>query len=233
MSMKTRTVFSGVSCAALFFAAPAYGQNQLDWGDLEGLTPAEIGELVLQGLDHGQIIQIEYRSGSMYPFGEHDLLLYQKAERVGDNGCHRLAWSATVLDELPVEDAYTQLILDRRRSSDQVSLSAGVPCLFADYTSLANSVSPDEGLLALSALEGFKSSARAYTCSDETRGNLCLTEERVRGQIRQLNAWMVQRAAQGGWVFWMGERGGIVTEVTLPSDTAEPARIERRIPAPF
>jgi len=220
------------SLASLFLlAAPAAAEEPVQWETLEGLSPAEIGDLVLEGRDHRQIVEVEERSHSMNPPGMRELLMRDLPRRTAE-GCVRTRWQATFwvgTSTDPMKTGLWRLL----GGYEEISLGERTPCILADYTSLGTGVDVATGLAGLKVLAQIGAGERELECVDQTEGNVCRTPRMMRDAIRYASAWHVRREGSA-MEFWLGIRGmGPVTEVSVPDDPLAKVQIERAYPPPF
>ena len=222
----SKRIATFIAFATLLIAPAGATQDYPIWGELEGATPAELGNRLLVGLDHGEIIDIRYPSDPMGIPEERDLLIYELPRPIGAQGCQRIVWEVTVGVEPFGSDVHRDLILARRESRSEVALRREAPCLFARYVQL-HEMSAEEGIAGLQALARFSPGERPYHCTDDRPASICRDEQAIATFLsRYLPYRIFQR--RDGWLFWSnGET------VWLPHNPALPAHISRGRPVPF
>ena len=226
-------LFAMAPALALASAPAAAAQDRVLWEDLDGLTPREIGELVLADEDHREIIEVSYQAGGMRPPGTADVALVEMPRQRGEF-CQRATWRTTLVTQAPARPE--RLGLQSSIWKDvELAPYTGVPCLFMRYTRVPSTPDPEVWSARLAQLQAFWEGDRAYICEDRTGGQLCGTDAAVRAEIRWLHPWNVREERDGtASEFWLGTRGqGPVTAVTVPHDAAAPVEIVRRYPPPF
>lgn len=217
----------------LMLAVPLAAEEVLTWDELEGLTPAEVGANVLQGLEHREIVEVIQRNGMLLPTGFEHLFLNEIPQRLGQDGCVREKWMASVLTDPPLSDEHRALVARRRSSWTEVALAPSGPCLFAKFARLYRQQPPELGIEGLRAFAAFRANDRAITCRDTSPTKLCEDSEKAGREVRSLDPWLVFRDEDAAFVLWLGRPGGLFTKIELPDDANAPARVFRRIPAPF
>ena len=108
-----------------------------------------------------------------------------------------------------------------------------MPCLFADFTSIPREMEADVARGLLQELSDLSETERPIVCEDRTETDLCLIDDFARLQLRYLSAWSLVLDDNGNPEFRLGERGGVVTTVTMPADRAQPVQVARYVPPPF
>ncbi len=200
--------------------------------EMEGKSPAELGDLVLRGEDHGTITQVDYKRniGPMMPGNEGSILLREAPRRTGD-GCMRTSFRASVV--VPAsDDPERQWVRYSVTNRTEVAWSPDMPCQFANYANIMAPVTPAEGIEKLGQLDAFRNGERPFGCASQVSETYCDDFERVRSGLKSLQAWMILKRTDGA-TLWLGTPGGLVTWVTLPAKTEKPAFVSQKIPAPF
>ena len=180
--------------------AAAHGEDFL-WQHVEGLSPREVGELALGGLDHREIIHVEAPGDHMLHAGEHRLTLYEMPRRLGTEGCVRQVWPLTLRETPYLSELHRQIELDRRSSRTQVALSADRPCIVANYAYAAG-LTAGETLEGLVVLEEWRSQERELDCSDTSGNAICERPRYALSIARSATPTMVGRNADAWWFAW-------------------------------
>lgn len=199
--------------------------------DMEGKSPAQLGELVLRGEDHGQITEVSFveNIGPMMPSNEGSIHLKEMPQRIGD-GCKRTSFRAYFV--IPAEgDPEERWVRFRVTSQPEVAWSPMIPCVFATYARMMPPLGPADSIKRLGELEAFRKGDRAFACRSETSETFCDDPDRLRRNISRMPVWMILKR-RDGTTFWLGKPGPVVW-VVLPSDPDKSAYIAQKIPAPF
>ncbi|WP_047004694.1 hypothetical protein [Aurantiacibacter luteus] len=224
--MILRTLTTGIILLALARGAAAQDVD-LSWRDLDGLTPAQIGDRALAGLDHEEIVAIEVNRAALTAQGEHRVLLHELPKRLGEVGCVRTVWDVTLLDAPDVSERHRQMALAGRRSAKRVAYSPDRPCLFADFVRVSG-ISPEQAMAGLAHLAEWRSQERALECGDTSGSDICTRPQAAISMARQTAPLVIGRE---GAEWWYALRPG--TRLRLADDLTAPARLELRIPVPF
>jgi hypothetical protein len=197
--------------------------------DLDGKSPASVGELVLSGKSHREVVAIEKFRG--WTFGGHySVLLYESPLRHGE-ACKRLMWKATF--RLPSEDwrKGTTIGLLSLEETEQVALASDEPCELVEYASLESGMAPDEGIKTLMLLRDLTDNLDAYSieCVDETESSLC---RRIEISLRYSAARSIRKSGRDYIVWLSGIGKPDQIHVTLNSSGEKRARIVGKGPPP-
>ena len=221
-------IFKSLSLITLMSVSPAAAHAEdFLWQHVEGLSPREVGELALSGLDHREIVHVEAPGDRMLPPEEHRLTLYEMPQRLGTEGCVRQVWPLTLRETPYLSELHRQIELDRRSSRTQVALSPDRPCIVANYAYAAG-LTAGETLEGLVVLQEWRSQERELDCSDTSGNAICERPRYALSIARSATPTMVGRNADGWW-FALEEGGRLM--ISIDPDT--PARMRRAMPVPF
>jgi hypothetical protein len=201
-------------------------------GAMERLSPQAAGEVVLAGQDHGPIVKIAPPKfpGMSAPGGVERQMVERPVASAG--GCVRRRWILGFFHGPDVTQ--DEAALNSVSSTTEVALAGPTGCPDDGYAQLNGDITPAQAHAALGHLDDLRlRDAKAqFSCSDETRSNLCADTKTIRRELAKLSAWAVMRR-NGETVFWLGGGGGAVTEVRYALTGPDRVVVERRIPAPF
>ena len=218
--------------SSALMASPLAAQDDpFEFHELEGMGPKAIGERALAGLDHAEIVAVEFNDHPMDPPGMNRVYLFEMPRRTG-NGCVRGRWYTNFRTAVPPLTR-RGLDMESRSRSQEVALASDVPCQFADFTSISREMEADVALGLLQELADLSGTERPIACEDRTDTDLCRNDDFVRRQLRYLSAWSLVLDDDGNPEFRLGERGGVVTSVTMPANRAQPVQVARYVPPPF
>ena len=197
--------------------------------DLEGLSPAQVGERVLVGKDHREIVFVA-KSHDFTMYGHYGVLLAEKPVRRG-NSCQRKNWKATF--RLPSREWSEGAVvgLQTVTSTEQVAIADATPCELVNFASLDDSISPTEGVSALVRLSDLVVNHATYKldCSDETGSQLC---QRIGDYLMFAVPVRIWRKKRDTVILLSGLGKPAQIMVTLPSGAAKRARLEGTGPPP-
>lgn len=192
-----------------------------------GLDPAEAGELVLRGEDHGAVVMVSRSStgGLQPPYTvELDLVEQPVAEA---QGCSRRRWRAAF--RFPAGAPQAQATLARRWAGREIALDCGA----REFAHLNPGTPPQQGFAALARLRQVQTGEGRvrFTCTDRTASRLCASDANIRRELAAFDPWAVT-SREGVLLLWLGARGQAVTEVRIDPRDPDHLVVERRIPAP-
>ena len=214
---------------ALALAQPPAPQ----YHELDGLTPAEIGDLLLAGEPHGKIVFAEKHDSIMMPQGVKELALEEMPQSLG-TGCTRRRWSVTFAPRVEAEETESTPVLFRRRGYEQVALSEGEPCLFATFVDRSDDLTDREAIDRLERASNVLNNLDAIeiVCRDFSDTDFCGDEERIKTRIRTRLTWI--GGSDDRWTARIGSRTPFAN-ITLIGLDVKPGTlyIRHRIPPPF
>jgi hypothetical protein len=199
---------------------------------IEGLSPQAAGELVLANRTHGPIVQVvATKTQPMAPPGSIERQ-FLEAPVAGAEGCVRRRW--TVMFHHGPGVAPDQATPMSSMALTEVALPGAAGCPADGYVRLNPGLEPAQGLPALKRLNALgRGEAKAvFTCSDQTKSDLCGDPETLHRKLAALSPWALSRR-DGRMVFWLGVPGQVVTEVSYAVDRPEQVAVSRQIPPPF
>ena len=193
--------------------------------------PIEAGELVLQGEQHGPVVNVETVEETMAPPGSARLNLFEQAAASG-NECRRRRWTANFQDS--PEDESTDKILSNVYSTTEIAFTDRQKCPSGKYVHLNPGISPEQGFSVLVSLNKIRSESRMFQfdCSDSTTSDLCSGAETIQHELARLDPWAISQK-DGEFEIWLGTPGQIVTTVRFDPSHSTYVSVDRRIPAPF
>lgn len=235
-----RNLAAAVS-ALLAVAAPAASQpaeeSSVSLAQIEGLSPAQTGDLMLQGREHGEVVAIWSDVFGLQPPGTVDLFLAETPERL-EMGCSRVLWRGTVPRKGEFE--LGGAVSPRFRAERQVALSPNLPCELAQYADLrgeADSARIHErrAIALIGAVRALSDDEQLeFRCENEVPGEFCERDHLVRGTMRNQQVSSVRPGSDrvNGEVTLGDYPRTPLVEVTLdgPDDTA--VKIRRFVPPP-
>jgi len=218
--------------AALLLAAAATPTLE----EIMRLPPATAGELALAGYPHEPIVEVRHEGDALPSPGTTELTMVERATKLPGGGCLHHYWRVS-FSRLHSDDTggSQYLDVDRARSRPEVALGSGAGCPTGGYVGTHLDLAPAVAIAELTRLHEWRAGhgAPRYRCTDRTGSRLCVTAVGLRRELARVQPWMILRE-QNEIVMWMGQRGGIVTELRyVPGDQLTTATVTRFIPAPF
>lgn len=214
---------------ALYILVSAQPVSDVQFMDLEGLSPQEMGGLILGGEKNAEIIEVERHQFHLQPPGFAFLRLYERPTRLNDE-CQRKQWDVSF--HLGLRGMRGKPGLRNIYATNQVALSPSKPCEFAEYTSISGNLTTELALNALNRLKSIKlgNEPATFDCHDATESNLCKSPEIIRSSLRSAEPWHVKREGSRT-ILWINSGG--LTEVSLSDQERDPIMVSRRKPLPF
>ncbi|MEH3123748.1 MAG: hypothetical protein PGN16_17560 [Sphingomonas phyllosphaerae] len=181
-------------------------------------------------------MEVRREGDALPPPGTTELTMVERATALPGGGCLRHYWRVS-FSRLHSDDTAGPHYLDadRARSHPEVALGSGAGCPTGDYVGTHPDLAPAVAIVELTRLHEWRAGhgAPRYRCTDRTGSRLCATAAGLRRELARVQPWMILRE-QDEIVMWMGQRGGVVTELRyVPSDHVATATVTRFIPAPF
>jgi hypothetical protein len=199
---------------------------------IEGLSPEAVGELVLQGREHGTVVKVAPAAqGHLDPPGLVKLELTERATAIPE-GCVRRRWIAT-FRQAPgaAEPAAT---LSDAWAATEVALRPSSGCPAGRFVHVNYGLGIKDALGALEYLDHIRRNKGRvrFSCSDSTGSALCRNSGTTRQELVKLSAWAVTR--RGGMTeLWLGEPGQIVTSVIYSEALPDRITVKRSVPHSF
>lgn len=197
--------------------------------EITRLPPAAAGELALAGHPHAPIVEIRRGWPGSLPPGLTELLMTERPTALPGGGCMRRQWSVGFRrDAVPYR-------LEGAFASTEITVRSGRDCPTTGYVEIGDGVSADRAVGEMTRVQGWWAGNNPphYRCTDHTDSRLCATSAELRLQLARTTPWMIKREREE-IVLWMGQRGGVVTELRyVPGDRVTTATVTRFIPAPF
>lgn len=198
---------------------------------LEGLPPAEIGDIVLADHSHTPIVVVQPAPPqSLMPPGVIERLLYEQ-EQPEFGGCVRTKWLAQFnygSGQGPHDAALTKVTRKL-----EVALPLAGNCPKGPYAGLGNGFAPENGILALKQLQQLISptSKARIVCKDETKSGLCHSKAATRNTLRKVDVWWIF-PNMGETMFYAGVPGQVVTVIKFKSSSPKTVNVHRQVPPP-
>lgn len=198
---------------------------------IEGLSPEAAGQIILKDHEHGVIESVAQDLGLDAP-GVTTLKLRERPSSIS-GGCVRKKWSASFRRQPGVTPG--SATLTSAYAVTEVSLPSLPDCSHGEFVHVNPGLTVEEALSALARLQDIRSGRAkvGFSCSDSTASALCETAETIRQELASLPAWAVTRKNGETLELWLGERGHLVTAVSISATAPGHVAVERRVPAPF
>lgn len=200
------------------------------------LPPATAGELALAGYSHEPIVEVRHEGDALPPPGTTELTMIERTTALPGGGCLRHFWRVSFSRLHRDETGGPHYLdVDRARSRPEVALDSGGGCPTGGYVGTHPDLAPAVAIGELRRLHAWRAGhdAPRYRCTDRTGSRLCATAAGLRRELARTAPWMIKRE-RDEIVLWMGQRGGVVTELRyVPGDRVTTATVTRFIPAPF
>ena len=218
---------------SLILALALVQQPAPQYSDLDRLTPAEIGDLLLVGEPHGEVVFAEKIDAGMLPEGTVQLAL-EEMPRSLDAGCVRRRWEAMFAAPVESDGRDSSPRLLRRSGYDQVALAKGEPCLFATFVDRSDDLTDREAIDRLERASNVLNNLDAIeiVCRDFSNTDFCGDEERIKTRIRTRLTWI--GGSDDRWTAPIGSRTPFANITLIGLDVKpETLYIRHRIPPPF
>lgn len=201
--------------------------------EVERMTPAEVGAVVLRGRAHEPIEAIETNPNDHLPFPDIvERYLVERPVRAG-TGCVRRRWRAQF--ERPATGDVRAAALQSVNATTEVALATASACPTAGYVHLNPSLKAPVALNVLTMAERIRTGRQVATfaCTDETGGaDFCTSRKSILRDLAGRRAGMMTQEEGGFAIAFFGSRGAVVT-MQIDPRTPDRVSVERSYPAPF
>jgi hypothetical protein len=200
--------------------------------DVEQLSPAAAGDLLLRDRPHGPIISMSRVARmTMDPPGVSEFELFEAPRRM-PGGCARRRWKASFVsgrsggpDDAAFRDAY---------AAEEIALAGRAGCPGSNYVYVNPGLDIEPALRMLRTFQQVTSGALrvSFTCKTLEHDPLCKSRASIQAAVARTPPWVVSLIGDSA-EFWLKTPGGTVTKVRFEGDCPRHVSVAREIPPPF